>query len=117
MALGNLWVTVVTFVLAYAAGYLMTVGPLLQAGESMPTALRDAVVSETASITVMELVAASVAIVLGGRAGIGAARFWSSLVLSLSAGLVAALPINVLLVHRGIKEGMHNPQHSLEAAS
>jgi hypothetical protein len=36
--------------------------------------------------------------------------FWSSLVVSLTAGLAAAYPVNVLLIRFGVKEGMHSPR-------
>ena len=110
LGLGNLWVTAITFVLAYVAGFALTVGPLMQEGVALPTALRDALYSETASITVMEIVALSVDLWLAGNAGMGDPIFWSSLVFSLSMGLLAAYPVNVLLIHFGVKEGMHSPK-------
>ena len=39
----------------------------------------------------------------------GEALFRSSLV-SLTAGLIAAYPVEVLLVRFGVKEGMHDPR-------
>ena len=75
-------------------------------------ALWDAVYSETASITVMEVVAISVDIWLAGGATMGEALFWSSLVFSLSMGLLAAYPVNLLLIAWGVKEGMHSPKQA-----
>lgn len=69
----------------------------------------DALYSETASITVMEIVAIGVDLWLAGPATVGDVRFWSSLV-SLTTGLVAAYPVNVLLVRWGVKEGMMDPR-------
>jgi hypothetical protein len=109
-SLGQTWVAVVTFCLAYAFGLALTVGPLLADGERLGDALRDAVVAETASIVVMEAVALAVDLTLSGRAGLGELQFWSSMVVSLSLGLLAAYPVNVLLIHFGIKEGMMNPR-------
>lgn len=40
----------------------------------------------------------------------GDIRFWSSLLISLTCGLVAAYPVNVLLIHYGVKEGMMDPR-------
>lgn len=111
LSLGTLWVAVLTFALAYVAGYALTVGPLLQDGLPLLTAVKDALYSETASITVMEVTAISLDLWLAGSAGMGDPRFWSSLIISLSAGLLAAWPINVLLIKYGVKEGMHNPKH------
>jgi hypothetical protein len=57
----------------------------------------------------MEIVAIGVDLWLAKDATIGEPLFWASLGVSLTAGLVAAYPVNVLLVHLGVKEGMMNP--------
>jgi len=62
----------------------------------------------------MELVAIGVDLWLAGNATIGEPLFWSSLVVSLTAGLVAAYPVNVLLIALGVKEGMHSPRELAE---
>ena len=110
LALGNLYVALVTFALAYVAGYAMTVGPLIQEGVAFKEALVDAFYSETASITVMEIVAIGTDLWLAGEATMGDILFWTALVFSLSLGLLAAYPVNVLLVRFGVKEGMMNPK-------
>jgi len=111
-SLGNLWIAGITFVLAYVMGFSLTLGPLIQEGEPPRKALKDTLYSETASITVMELVAISVDLWFAGKARIDEPIFWASLVLSLSIGLIAAYPVNVLLIHFGVKSGMHNPKHA-----
>ena len=58
----------------------------------------------------MELAAIGVDLWLAGRATIVEPLFWSSLVVSLTAGLVAAYPVNVMLIVLGVKEGMHSPR-------
>ena len=110
LSLENLWIAVSTFLLAYAAGFALTVGPLVQGSVGLHEALWDAFYSETASITVMEIVAIYVDLWISGDATIGDQLFWSSMMLSLSAGLVAAYPVNVLLVAKGVKSGMHSPK-------
>lgn len=112
LGLGNFWVAGLTFLLAYVAGFALTVGPLMEDGVPFGEAIRDALYSETASITVMEIVAISVDLWLAGKAGMGDPVFWSSLVFSLSAGLLAAYPVNVLLIRMGVKEGMHSPKEA-----
>lgn len=112
LALGTWWVAGVTFVLAYVAGFALTVGPLVQEGVTFNQALWDAFYSETASITVMEVTAIAVDLWLAGNATMGDALFWSSLVFSLSMGLLAAYPVNVMLVAWGVKKGMHSPKHA-----
>ena len=110
LSLGNWWVAGVTFALAYVAGYALTVGPLMEEGVGLKDAMRDAFYSETASITVMEIVAIGTDLWLSQGATMGQALFWSSLVFSLSMGLIAAYPVNVLLIRLGVKEGMHSPR-------
>lgn len=39
----------------------------------------------------------------------GDTLFWSALVFSLSLGLLVAYPVNLVLIRRGVKEGMMNP--------
>jgi hypothetical protein len=101
-----------TFALAYVAGFAMTAGPLMQEGVPWGQALWDAFYSETASITVMEVTAIGVDMWLAGSAGIGEPLFWTSLVVSLSAGLIAAYPVNIALIRMGVKSGMHDPRET-----
>jgi hypothetical protein len=112
LGLSTTWVVVITFALAYVAGYALTVGPLVQEGVSLDKALWDAFLAETPSITVMEIVAIGVDLTLAGSAGMGQPLFWSSLIVSLSCGLFAAWPVNAILIHYGVKEGMMDPRNT-----
>jgi hypothetical protein len=58
----------------------------------------------------MEAVAIGVDIWIAGEAKMHDVLFWTALLLSLTAGLLAAYPVNVLLIKFGIKEGMMNPR-------
>lgn len=109
LALSGFWTVALTFALAYAFGYALTMGPLLQEGIGLAEAVRDALYSETASITVMEVVAIGIDRWLAAEAVLGDVLFWTSLVFSLTIGLIAAYPVNVALIYVGIKEGMMNP--------
>lgn len=111
LALGQIWLVVISFTLAFIAGYLMTAGPLIQEGVPVALALKDALYSETASIAMMEIVAISVDVILAGQSTFSEPIFWISIVISLSIGLLAAYPVNILLIKKGIKEGMHSPKH------
>jgi len=103
------WVAAITFGFAYTFGYALTVGPLMQEGVEFWEAMTDALYSETPSITVMEVVAIGTDLFLASQVHVTDVLFWSSLTLSLSLGFVAAFPVNVALVSRGVKEGMRNP--------
>ncbi|MDF0599887.1 DUF4396 domain-containing protein [Psychromarinibacter sp. C21-152] len=107
---GNVVTASLTFALAYVAGVALTVGPLMQDGVGFRRAMWDAILSETPSIAVMEAVAIGADLWLAGEAGLGDVRFWSSLIVSLTLGLVAAYPVNVALLHYGVKEGMMDPR-------
>ena len=105
-------IALTTFGFAYVAGFALTVGPLVQDGTPIGTALWDAVLAETPSITVMEVTAIGVDLALSGSAGMGHPLFWSSMIVSLTLGLLAAYPVNVALIHFGVKEGMMDPRHT-----
>ncbi len=109
LALSQNPVIVITFTFAYIFGFGMTVGPLMQEGVGFKEAFIDALWSETPSITIMEIVAIGTDIWLAGEAHMGQVLFWSALIFSLSIGLIAAYPVNLYLIHRGVKEGMQNP--------
>lgn len=49
LALSNWWIAGLTFALAYLAGFALTVGPLVQEGVPLSTALRDALLARHAS--------------------------------------------------------------------
>ncbi|MBZ0124441.1 MAG: DUF4396 domain-containing protein [Roseovarius sp.] len=116
LQLSTPWIAGFTFALAYAAGFALTVGPLMQEGVGLREAVWDAVLSETPSITVMEVVAITVDLTLAGDAGPGEALFWTSLAVSLSCGLFAAWPVNLLLIRFGVKEGMMDPRDAGHSA-
>lgn len=110
LSLSTWWVAGLSFALAYVAGFSLTAGPLMQEGVPLGQALWDAFTSESLSITVMEVVAIGTDLWIAQDATIGEALFWSALIVSLTVGLIAAYPVNVLLIHWGVKEGMHNPK-------
>jgi hypothetical protein len=110
LALPSLSVMGGTFACAYLAGFALTVGPLMQEGVGLMEAVTDAFYSETPSITVMEVAAIGTDVRLAGEATIGEPLFWSALIFSLTVGFAVAYPVNVLLVHRGVKEGMADPR-------
>ena len=107
---GNLGTALTTFVFAYVIGFLLTLGPLVQDGVPLHRALKDTFMAETPSIAVMEIVAIGVDLSLAGTAGMDEVIFWSSMIVSLTCGLFAAYPVNLLLLKFGVKEGMMDPR-------
>jgi len=117
LALSTAATALMTFAFAYVMGFAFTVGPLMQEGTGFGVATRDAVYSETPSIAVMEIVAIGVDLTLAGDAGPSQVLFWSSMIVSLTCGLLAAYPVNILLIRMGIKEGMMDPRNTSHAHS
>ena len=115
LALGTAATALMTFAFAYVMGFALTVGPLMQEGTGSGTAARDAIYSETPSIGVMEFVAIGVDLTLAGDAGPTDVLFWSSMIVSLSCGLLAAYPVNIILIRMGVKEGMMDPRNTHHA--
>ncbi|WP_458208642.1 DUF4396 domain-containing protein [Haladaptatus sp. NG-SE-30] len=105
----TLVVTAGTFALAYLFGYALTVGPLMQEGVGVGEAMLDALYSETPSITIMEIAAIGTDLLIASQAHISDLLFWGALAFSLSVGFGFAFPVNAVLVHFGVKEGMKNP--------
>ncbi|MDS0301066.1 DUF4396 domain-containing protein [Halogeometricum sp. S1BR25-6] len=103
------WVAAITFGFAYLFGYALTIGPLMQDGVGFKEATWDALLSETPSITVMEVFAIGTELLLASQTHMGEILFWTALAFSLSIGFLVAWPVNVLLVKYGVKEGMSNP--------
>lgn len=112
LALGNNAVALITFMFAYIFGYGLTFGPLVQAGTPVKRALIDTFYSDTLTIAVMEVTAISLDLWLSADAVMTEPLFWGSLIFSLSIGLVAAYPVNVLLVYLGVKGGMGDPRRT-----
>lgn len=110
LALGNWPTALMTFAFAYLFGYAMTIGPLMQDGVPFKQALIDTFYAETATIAVMEITAISLDLWLAANAAMTEVLFWTSLIVSLTAGLLVAYPVNVILIRLGVKDAMANPR-------
>ena len=101
------WSTVpsiaIAVLLAFVFGYSFTIGPLLRAGVPIGRALALAFVSDTASITVVEIVDNAFILIVPGAmaAGLGDSKFWWSLGVGLAIAFVFAFPLNRWLIARG----------------
>jgi len=100
-------------VLAFFFGYLLTIRPLLAGGLPMGRAARTAVASDTISIGVMELVDNGLLLVIPGAmaAGLTDLLFWGSLAFSLAVAFVVTLPINRWLISRGLGHAVVHGAH------
>ena len=89
--------------LAFLFGYGLTMLPLLRSGLPFGTALGLALVADTASITVMEVVDNLIMLVIPGAmdAGLASPLFWGSLAAALLIAGAFAFPVNRWLIARG----------------
>ena len=109
------WSTIaLAVVLAFVFGYLLTMLPLLRAGIGYRTALGLAFASDTASITIMEIVDNALMLVIPGAmdAGLTEFRFWASLALSLIIAGMAAFPVVRWLIARGRGHAVVHKYHA-----
>jgi hypothetical protein len=100
--------------LAFFFGYGLTSLPLLRSGMSVPQAAPLAFASDTASIATMEVVDNLFILVVPGAiaAGLDAALFWWSLIVSLLIAGAVAFPVNRWLIARGKGHAVVHAHHA-----
>ncbi len=100
---GNAATIVLAVVLAFLFGYALTMLPLLRSGLTFGTAAGLALASDTASITIMEVVDNAIMLVIPGAmdAHVTELKFWASLGIALAIAGAAAYPANRWLIARG----------------
>lgn len=117
LELGN-WPTVaLSVVLAFFFGYLLTMLPLLRGGIKFRTALGLAFASDTASITIMEIVDNVIMLVIPDAmdAGLSEFLFWGSLALALAIAGMAAYPVVRWLISRGRGHAVVHKYHKQDS--
>lgn len=97
---------VLGIILGFLGGYGLTMIPLLKRGFNIKKATKITVVSETASILVMETAENLTAFLIPGLlvASFLTPLFWSGFLISVVAGFIAAYPINYFMISKGLKE-------------
>jgi hypothetical protein len=108
----------VSIILAFVFGYSLSMRPLIKHGLSLKRALNVALLADTASIFVMELVDNGVILAVPGavHAGLATWLFWSSLLASLAAAFVCAFPLNRFLIARGKGHALAHAFHHASAS-
>jgi hypothetical protein len=109
----NLATIAIAVLLAFVFGYALTLIPLLRANMAFGTALGLAFASDTASITLMEIVDNAIMLVIPGAmdAGLSSPLFWTSLAFSLLIAGIAAFPLNRWLISRGLGHAVVHQYH------
>jgi hypothetical protein len=111
--LSNFTTIVLAIVLAFFFGYALTVVPLYRAGLAWNRVLPLALASDTASITVMEIVDNAIMLLIPGAmdAQLWEAKFWLSLAVALVIAGFAAYPVNRFLIMRGRGHALVHKHH------
>ena len=104
---------VLAVLLAFLSGYLLTMLPIVRAGYSYNTAVRIALASDTASITIMEIVDNLMMLMIPGamNAPLDSSLFWGSLVMALVIAGISAFPVNRWLIARGRGHAIVHAHH------
>jgi hypothetical protein len=100
--------------LAFLFGYALTMLPLLRSGMAFGAAVGLALASDTASITIMELVDNGIMIAIPGAmdAPLSSPLFWGSLAVALLVAGAFAYPVNRWLITRGRGHSLVHVHHS-----
>jgi len=91
--------------LGFVFGFILGMRPLLKAGFNFKNAFRTVLIAEGLSIAVMETTEVLVEVYTPGvmEAGLTSWIFWAGMLLALTAGFIAAYPVNYYLVGIGIR--------------
>jgi len=109
----NLETIALAVALAFISGYLMTMIPLLRAGLPLRQAAKLALIADSASIAVMEIVDNLVMLLIPGAmdAALDSLLFWGSMTIALAIAAVAAFPLNRWLIARGMGHAAVHAHH------
>lgn len=96
---------VLAVVLGFIFGLALGVRPLLKKHFTFRKALRTVIVAEGISIVVMEAFEVLTQVVIPGvmHAGLDEGIFWIGMGAALMVGFIAALPVNYVMIKRGVR--------------
>ena len=99
--------------LAFFFGYAFTVAPVLRAGLTFRAAVKVALVADTVSILVMEIVDNAVLLAVPGamEAGLADPLFWGALAFAFAVAFVVTVPVNRWLIARGMGHAVVHQHH------
>ena len=91
-------------VLAFFFGYALTVAPVMRGGLSFKAAVKVALIADTISILVMEIVDNAIMLAVPGamEAGLANPLFWGALAFALAVAFVVTVPVNRVMIGRGL---------------
>ena len=111
MSLGTWWhwsnfnTMILAIILGFVFGFLLGMVPLLRAGFTFKQAFRQVLIAEGLSIAVMETIEVLVQVNAPGvmDAHLTDWLFWKGMLLGLVAGFIAAYPVNLFFIRKGIR--------------
>jgi hypothetical protein len=97
--------TVLSILLGFVAGLGLGIRPLVRAHFSIAGALKTVIVAEGLSIAVMEAFEVATQMAIPGvmTAHLTDMIFWAGMLASLVVGFVAALPVNFIMIRKGVR--------------
>ena len=110
---GDVSTIALAVVLAFFFGYALTVAPVLRAGLSLRAAVKVALIADTVSILVMEIVDNAILVAVPGamEAGLGDPLFWGALAFALAVAFVVTVPVNRVMIGRGLGHAVVHQYH------
>lgn len=96
---------ILAIILGFIFGLALGVIPLVRKQFTFRKALKTVVLAEGLSIVVMEAFEVGTQILIPGvmEAGLGEPVFWFGMLAALFVGFLAALPVNYILIRRGVR--------------
>jgi F0F1-type ATP synthase assembly protein I len=101
----NSFSIIFSILLGFIAGMILGMIPLRKHGFTWTNALRTVIVGEGLSIAVMETFEVLAAVLIPGvmHAHLDQPVFWIGMIAGLAAGFIAALPVNIVMIRRGVR--------------
>lgn len=106
----NLASIIISILLAFVFGYGLTFNSVYRKLKDRNKAIKTALATDTVSISTMEAVDNMFILLVPGAisANLGDGLFWWSLLLSLAIAFIITVPVNRLMIARGIGHGHHH---------
>jgi hypothetical protein len=105
LSLSNVSTIILAVMLGFIFGLALGIIPLLKANFTFKRAMKQVLIAEGLSIAFMETAEVLVEVYTPGvmGAGLTSALFWGGMLLALSAGFIAAFPVNYIMIGKGIR--------------
>jgi len=105
LLMSNVNTLILAVVLGFVFGFILGMRPLLKAGFNFRLAFKTVFIAEGLSIAVMEATEVLVEVYTPGvmEAGLTSWIFWAGMLLALTAGFIAAYPVNYYLIGIGVR--------------